>query len=90
VRLAECAAVMDAAMDRPRPAPPPADRPPTRQLNARGHTIVVVTHSPEVAAAIPRRIQLRDGQVERDSVDPDSVDRDSVDRDSVDRDSEAT
>ena len=37
------------------------------ELNARGHTIVVVTHSPEVAAAIPRRIQLRDGQVEQDS-----------------------
>jgi putative ABC transport system ATP-binding protein len=48
------------------------------ELNARGHTIVVVTHSPEVAAAIPRRIQLRDGQVERDSVDRDSVDRDSA------------
>jgi putative ABC transport system ATP-binding protein len=40
------------------------------ELNARGHTIVVVTHSREVAAAIPRRIQLRDGRVERDSQTP--------------------
>jgi putative ABC transport system ATP-binding protein len=36
------------------------------ELNARGHTIVVVTHSPEVAAAMPRTIRLRDGQVEQD------------------------
>ncbi|HEY5362128.1 MAG TPA: ABC transporter ATP-binding protein [Streptosporangiaceae bacterium] len=40
------------------------------ELNARGHTIVVVTHSREVAAAIPRRIQLRDGRVEHDSQTP--------------------
>jgi putative ABC transport system ATP-binding protein len=41
-----------------------------RELNARGHTIVVVTHSREMAAAIPRRIQLRDGRVEHDSQTP--------------------
>jgi putative ABC transport system ATP-binding protein len=34
-----------------------------RQLNARGHTIVMVTHNPEIAASLPRVIELRDGQI---------------------------
>jgi putative ABC transport system ATP-binding protein len=37
------------------------------ELNARGTTIVVVTHNPEIADALPRSIRLRDGQVEEDS-----------------------
>ncbi|MCP2328719.1 putative ABC transport system ATP-binding protein [Hamadaea flava] len=38
-----------------------------RQLNADGTTIVVITHSDEVAQAARRRISLRDGLVEHDS-----------------------
>ncbi|HEX5294040.1 MAG TPA: ABC transporter ATP-binding protein [Streptosporangiaceae bacterium] len=37
------------------------------ELNARGATIVVVTHNPEIADAIPRTIRLRDGQITHDS-----------------------
>ena len=39
-------------------------------LNAAGTTIVVITHEQVVAASLPRRIELRDGLVERDSVVP--------------------
>jgi putative ABC transport system ATP-binding protein len=34
-----------------------------RDLNAEGTTLVVVTHDAEVAAACPRRIELRDGRI---------------------------
>ena len=37
-------------------------------LNAAGSTIVVITHDQQVAAALPRRISLRDGRVESDVV----------------------
>jgi putative ABC transport system ATP-binding protein len=37
------------------------------ELNARGTTIVVVTHNPEIADALPRTIRLRDGVVEEDT-----------------------
>ena len=37
------------------------------ELNARGSTIVIVTHNPEIAGAVPRTIRLRDGQVDHDS-----------------------
>ncbi|HVF73857.1 MAG TPA: ABC transporter ATP-binding protein [Acidimicrobiales bacterium] len=36
------------------------------ELHAEGSTIVVITHDREVAAALPRRIELRDGTVVRD------------------------
>jgi putative ABC transport system ATP-binding protein len=37
-----------------------------RQLNADGTTIVVITHDADLAAALPRRIGIRDGAVEAD------------------------
>ena len=37
------------------------------ELNARGTTIVVVTHDREVADQLPRTIRLRDGAIEADS-----------------------
>jgi putative ABC transport system ATP-binding protein len=40
------------------------------ELHAEGATIVVITHEHEVAARIPRRISLLDGQVVDDSVRP--------------------
>jgi putative ABC transport system ATP-binding protein len=38
-----------------------------QRLNRQGTTLVVVTHDPQVAAAMARQIQLRDGQVVADS-----------------------
>ena len=35
-------------------------------LHADGHTVVLITHDPAVAARAERRIALRDGRVERD------------------------
>ena len=37
------------------------------ELNCEGTTIVVVTHDREVAEALPRRIEIRDGSVQNDS-----------------------
>ena len=34
-----------------------------RELNADGTTVVVITHDHEVAAALPRRVAIRDGRV---------------------------
>jgi putative ABC transport system ATP-binding protein len=38
------------------------------ELNAEGTTILVITHNHEIAAALPRRIEMRDGRIVRDSV----------------------
>jgi putative ABC transport system ATP-binding protein len=36
------------------------------ELHAEGATIAVITHDPAIAARLPRRVDLRDGRVERD------------------------
>jgi putative ABC transport system ATP-binding protein len=37
-----------------------------RELNDGGTTIVVITHDRELASALPRRVHMRDGLIERD------------------------
>jgi len=37
-----------------------------RELNAEGATIVVITHDRDIAASMPRRVEVRDGLVVRD------------------------
>jgi putative ABC transport system ATP-binding protein len=37
-----------------------------RELNGEGATIVVITHDRDVAAAMPRRVEVRDGEVVAD------------------------
>jgi len=41
-----------------------------RRLHHTGQTIIMVTHSPDVAAGAERRIVLRDGQLSSDSAKP--------------------
>ena len=36
------------------------------ELNEQGSTLVIVTHEHEIAASLPRQIEVRDGQVVRD------------------------
>ncbi|MGO8723239.1 MAG: ABC transporter ATP-binding protein [Acidimicrobiales bacterium] len=38
-----------------------------RGLHREGRTIVVITHDPEVAAAMERRVEIRDGRIIRDT-----------------------
>ncbi len=38
-----------------------------RELHEEGTTVVVITHDRDVAAALPRRIELRDGRIEHDT-----------------------
>jgi putative ABC transport system ATP-binding protein len=37
------------------------------ELHAEGATIAVITHDPVIAGRLPRRIDLRDGRIERDA-----------------------
>ncbi len=37
------------------------------QLNREGTTLLVITHDREIAASLPRRIEMRDGLIEHDS-----------------------
>jgi putative ABC transport system ATP-binding protein len=39
-----------------------------RDLNARGATIVVITHDREIAGTLPRRVELRDGRLIHDEL----------------------
>jgi putative ABC transport system ATP-binding protein len=39
------------------------------ELNAAGATIVVITHDRELAASLPRQVQMLDGQIVADSVE---------------------
>ncbi len=37
------------------------------ELNAGGTTVLVITHDREIAAGLPRRVELRDGRLVEDS-----------------------
>jgi putative ABC transport system ATP-binding protein len=39
-----------------------------QRLNAEGHTIILITHEPEVADFAKRIITVRDGVIEKDSI----------------------
>jgi len=39
------------------------------ELNAEGTTLLVITHNPEIAAALPRRIEMRDGRIVADTTE---------------------
>ncbi len=40
------------------------------ELNAQGHTVIIVTHDPEVADAAGRIVEIRDGRILSDTVKP--------------------
>jgi ABC-type lipoprotein export system ATPase subunit len=37
------------------------------ELNRAGRTIIMVTHNPEIAARLPRVVEMRDGAIVRDT-----------------------
>jgi len=39
-----------------------------KELNSKGHTIVLITHEMEVAGYAKRVISIRDGQIEKDEI----------------------
>ena len=41
-----------------------------RELNEEGATIALITHNPELAAALPRQVEIRDGLIEHDTGQP--------------------
>jgi putative ABC transport system ATP-binding protein len=43
------------------------------ELNRAGTTIAVITHDRDIAAALPRRVELRDGRIIADFVSPQGV-----------------
>ncbi len=44
-----------------------------QRLNARGMTVVLVTHEPDIAAYCRRKVVLRDGRIVEDSINPDPL-----------------
>jgi putative ABC transport system ATP-binding protein len=40
-----------------------------RELNAAGTTVVVITHDHEIAASLPRKLQMRDGRIVESTVE---------------------
>jgi len=39
-----------------------------RELNAQGTTVLVITHDLDIAAALPRRVEIRDGRLVQDEL----------------------
>jgi putative ABC transport system ATP-binding protein len=39
-----------------------------RELNRSGTTVIVITHDREIAAGLPRRVEMRDGSIVSDSI----------------------
>ncbi|HEY9330939.1 MAG TPA: ABC transporter ATP-binding protein [Streptomyces sp.] len=44
------------------------------ELHRAGTTVVVITHDRDIAGALPRKVQIRDGRIEHDSTRPERAD----------------